>query len=118
MQHFKKQLLDSYSHTDWLPSPTELHVSGAFCAVCSWMGINEPERTEMSLTKYIKTDLMKGWEQFQIWVKKKKIQITFLRLVDEPDKGFNNTWWREVFYFVVIKETLRLNYSHDNSRAW
>lgn len=29
-------------HTDWLPSRTELDVSGVFCAVC-WMGINEPE---------------------------------------------------------------------------
>lgn len=29
-------------HTDWLPSLTELNVSGVFCAVCNWMGISEP----------------------------------------------------------------------------
>lgn len=29
-------------HTDWLPSLTELNVSGVFCAVCNWMEISEP----------------------------------------------------------------------------
>lgn len=44
MQHYKKQLLDSYSH--WLITFADLnyYVSGVFWAVCSWMRINEPER--------------------------------------------------------------------------
>lgn len=55
-------------HTDWLPSLTELDVSGVFCAVCNWMGINEAERygkkyLKMSLTMHIKIELtMKGWK--------------------------------------------------------